>query len=452
MPSLPVCVKAPAMSIWKKKNRILVTCPKGVAPYLKLEIEALGFPVLHEIDTAVSTEGTLEDTMLLNLHLRTAQRVLYQLQIFKVISPGVLYERINAIPWETLLHDSGPNAYVCVTSVVDNPLVTDSRFANLKAKDAIVDRIRDKSGIRPDSGPEKDKAVIHVYWRNDQAMVYIDTSGDRLSLRGYRKIPLGAPMQETLAASLILATGWQGRTPFVNPMCGSGTLAIEAALIALNRAAGLGRNNYGFMHIKDFPYELWQEFRKKARNRSAKQLPSKIVATDIDTAAVHAAGLNAKTAGVDHLIEFIACPFEKTPIPGGGGIIMMNPPYGERMEPLKIQTQHTPHRKEIAPGQKVILRKAADRVNKSSSPGTLQRLESLYEGCGDWFKSISRGYRGYIFTGNLEMIKKVGLRTKRRMTFYNGEIECRLLEYELYAGSKKHTNPEGQSGLPAVHD
>ncbi|MCK7507251.1 MAG: THUMP domain-containing protein [Desulfobacterales bacterium] len=133
------------MSIWNKKSRILVTCPKGVAPYLKAEIAALGFPILHEIDTAISTEGTLTDTMLLNLHLRTAQRVLYQLQIFKVISPGALYERINAIPWETLLHDSGPNAYVCVTSVVDNPLVTDSRFANLKAKDAIVDRIREKT-------------------------------------------------------------------------------------------------------------------------------------------------------------------------------------------------------------------------------------------------------------------------------------------------------------------
>ncbi len=406
-------------------------------PYLKAEIAALGFPVLHEIDTAVSTEGTLADTMRLNLHLRTAQRVLYQLQIFKVISPAVLYERINAIPWETLLHDAGPHAYVCVTSVVDHPQITDSRFANLKAKDAIVDRIREKTGIRPDSGPQKDKAVIHVYWRNDQAMVYIDTSGDRLSLRGYRKIPLAAPMQETLAAALILATGWHGKTPFINPMCGSGTLAIEAALIALNRAPGMGRNNYGFMYIKDFPGEIWQELRKKARHASSRQLPSKIMATDIDPKAVEAARQNAKTAGVDHLIEFAVCPFEKTQIPGGGGAIVINPPYGERLEQLKIKKQHAYPAKEIAPGQKVILRKAADLVHKSNNSGALQRLEALYEGCGDWFKSIGRRYRGYIFTGNLEMIKKVGLRTKRRLTFYNGEIECRLLEYELYEGSKK---------------
>jgi 23S rRNA G2445 N2-methylase RlmL len=436
------------MSIWQKKSRIMVSCPKGVAPYLKAEIEALGFPVLHEIDTAISTEGTLTDTMLLNLHLRTAQRVLYQLQIFKVISAGDLYERINAIPWETILHDSGPQAYVCVTSVVEHPQITDSRFANLKVKDAIVDRIREKTGVRPDSGPEKDRAVIHVYWRNDQAMVYIDTSGDRLSLRGYRKIPLAAPMQETLAAALILSAGWRGRTPFVNPMCGSGTIAIEAALIALHRAAGLGRSNYGFMYIKDFPRETWQILRKDARDASLKALPSAIIASDIDPQAVEAARRNAQTAGVDRLIEFKVCSFEKTPTPGGGGVILMNPPYGERLEPLKIKTTHPERRKELAPGQKVILRKAADIIHKQNNPRTLQRLEVLYEGCGNWFKSISRSYNGYIFTGNLEMIKKVGLRTKRRLTFYNGEIECRLLEYELYAGSKKHAGGADEPASP----
>ncbi|RPH87003.1 MAG: hypothetical protein EHM66_03385, partial [Deltaproteobacteria bacterium] len=234
--------------------------------------------------------------------------------------------------------------------------------------------------------------------------------------------------------------------------CGSGTLAIEAALIALNRAPGLGRNNYGFMYIKDFPYELWQAMRKKARMESKKTLPSKILATDIDAAAVQAASQNAKTAGVDLLIEFVTCSFGETSIPGGGGIIMMNPPYGERMEPFKIKMLRPDRKKEIAPGQKVILRKAADMVHKSNHPSTLQRLEALYEGCGDWFKSISRGYRGYIFTGNLDMIKKVGLRTKRRLAFYNGEIECRLLEYELYAGSKKHSSQEDQFTLPPKID
>ena len=217
------------MTIWNQKSKILVTCPKGVSLYLKKEIEALDFPVLAELDTAIQTEGTLQDTLILNLHLRTAQRVLYQLERLIVNTPENLYKKIKSIEWENLLHDSGKAAYVCVTSIADNPLITDSRFVNVKVKDAIVDRMRDKCGRRPDSGPDKDKAVVHVYWKNDQADVYLDTSGERLSLRGYRKIPLQAPMQETLAAAAIMATGWKGERNFINPMCGSGSLAIEAA-------------------------------------------------------------------------------------------------------------------------------------------------------------------------------------------------------------------------------
>ena len=429
------------MSFWKQKNKILVTCPKCVSPYLKTEIESLGFPVLAELDTAIQIEGTLEDTLILNLHLRTAQRVLYQLETLSVNTPGSLYGKLNAIPWETLLHDSGKAAYVCVTSIVDNPLITDSRFVNVKAKDAIVDRIRDKCGRRPDSGPDKDKAVIHVYWKNDQAYVYLDTSGKRLSLRGYRKIPLHAPLQETLAAAVIMATGWKGEGAFINPMCGSGTLAIEAAFIALNRAPGLLRNNYGFMFIKGFPKALWQDLRKKAKDSTKKKLPAKIIATDIDKNAVLAARQNAQTAGVEHLIEFNTCSYENTPIPEGSGIIILNPPYGERMSGISDNAEYrSSNKKEEAPrGHRIIIRKASDRPDKVNriSSGTLARLDAIYQGIGDFLKKIGGGYRGYIFTGNLEMVKKVGLRTKQRIIFYNGEIECRLLEYELYAGSMK---------------
>ena len=388
------------MTIWKKKSKILVTCPKGVAPYLKTEIEALGFPVLYELDTAIQTEGNLEDTMILNLHLRTAQRVLYLLETLPADTPGALYARMNAISWEELLHESGPAAYLCVTSIVDNSSITDTRFVNVKTKDAIVDRIRDKCGLRPDSGPEKDKAVIHVYWKYDRAEVYVDTSGERLARRGYRKIPLEAPMQETLAAAIVMATDWKPEEPLLNPMCGSGTIAIEAALIALGRAPGLQRNNYGFMYVKGFSETLWQETRKKAKDKAIKKLPGKIIATDISKSAILAARQNAQTAGVDHLIEFAVCPFEKSAIPEQSGVIILNPPYGERM-------------------------------------GDIKKLETTYQGIGDFFKKTGGGYRGYIFTGNLDLAKKVGLRTKRRMILYNGDIECRLLEYELYAGSRK---------------
>ena len=432
------------MSIWKKKSKILVTCPKGVSPYLKEEITALGFPVMVEWDTAIQTQGTLLDTMILNLHLRTAQRVLYQLETLIVDTPEILYRKINSIPWETLLHDSGKAGYFCVTSIADNPLITDSRFVNVRVKDAIVDRMRDKCGRRPDSGPDKDKAVVNVYWKNNKADIYLDTSGERLALRGYRKIPLGAPMQETLAAAVILATGWKGERNFINPMCGSGTLAIEAAFIALNRAPGFLRNNYGFMFIKEFPEDYWQELRKKAREKILKKLPAKIIATDIDKTAITAAKNNAQTAGVDHLIEFDICPYEKTSIPEDGGIIILNPPYGERMNAVNTKQPSKDFRSQrqaLAQGRKIILRKSSDKSDKSSQTDAreIQALEAAYQGIGDFFKKTGGGYNGYIFTGNLELIKKIGLRTKRRVIFYNGEIECRLLEYELYAGSLKHT-------------
>ena len=431
------------MSIWKKKSKILVTCPNGVSPYLKEEMTALGFPVMVEWDTAIQTQGTLRDTMILNLHLRTAQRVLYELETLIVDTPEILYRKINSIPWETLLHDSGKAGYVCVTSIADNPLITDSRFVNVRVKDAIVDRMRDKCGRRPDSGPDKDKAVVNVYWKNNKADIYLDTSGERLALRGYRKIPLGAPMQETLAAAVILATGWKGERNFINPMCGSGTLAIEAAFIALNRAPGFLRNNYGFMFIKEFPEDYWQELRKKAREKILKKLPAKIIATDIDKTAVTAARNNAQTAGVDHLIEFDICPYEKTSIPEDGGIIILNPPYGERMNAVNTKQPSKDFRNQreaLAQGRKIILRKSSDRCDKSSQMDAreIQALEAAYQGIGDFFKKTGGGYNGYIFTGNLELIKKIGLRTKRRVIFYNGEIECRLLEYELYAGSLKH--------------
>lgn len=401
------------------------------------EITALGFPVLIELDTAIQTEGTLEDTMLLNLHLRTAQRVLFLLKTMSAEAPGTLYKHIYDLPWETLISVSGKAAYLCVTSIVENPLITDSRFVNVKVKDAIVDRIRDKCGSRPDSGPDKDKAVVHIYWKNDEAAVYLDTSGERLALRGYRKIPLTAPMQETLAAAVILASGWNGEEAFVNPMCGSGTLAIEAAMIALKRAPGLLRNNYGFMYIQGFPETLWQETRKKARSAAQKKLPVKIIATDIDREAVVAAKFNAQTAGVDHLIEFNTCSYERTLLPEGGGVIMVNPPYGERMDTVVNKNHY--RKEEFISGRKVIIRRATDRTGKgkSSISGIRARLETLYQGIGDFFKMAGGNYRGYIFTGNLEMIKKVGLRTKQRIILYNGDIECRLLEYELYKGSRK---------------
>jgi putative N6-adenine-specific DNA methylase len=379
-----------------KKSRILITCAKGITPFVKEELLRLGFPVLSETVAGVATEGTLDDTLRLNLLLRTAHRVLFLIRDFIARDAEELYRAMSEIAWEEYISEDG---YVCVTSSVDNPGIRDTRFANVKCKDAIVDRIRKKRGKRPDSGPDQDRAVVNLYWKGDQCSVYIDTSGEPLSRRGYRKIPMAAPMQETLAAAVILATGWNGSGHFVNPMCGSGTLAIEAAFIALNRAPGLQRINYGFMHIKGFNEQLWNNLRAQAKKEAGK-LHCRIVATDISREAVDAARRNAATAGVEHLIEFAVCDYSETSVPQGSGIIILNPEYGDRM-------------------------------------GRINELESVYAGIGDFFKQKCRGYTGYIFTGNADLAKKVGLRAKRRIPFFNGRIECRLLAYELYEGSRK---------------
>ena len=210
------------------------------------------------------------------------------------------------------------------------------------------------------------------------------------------------------------------------------------------------RNNYGFMFIKEFPEEFWQEIRRKAKANAQKIMPVKIIATDIDKTAVAAAKHNAQTAGVDHLIEFNTCPYEETSIPEDGGIIILNPPYGERMDAINTKPQSKDFRdsrEAVVHGRKIILRKASDRQDKSGHIRVKdsQIIETTYQGIGDFFKKIGGGYSGYIFTGNLEMIKKVGLRTKRRIVFYNGEIECRLLEYELYSGSQKRSDNSKQS-------
>jgi putative N6-adenine-specific DNA methylase len=388
-----------------EKNRIFITCPKGIQPYLASEVLSLGFPVLSESVSGVETEGTLDDTMRLNLFLRTGHRVLYLLSGFTAKTPDELYMKTAKVSWEDYIYETG---YVSITSTVDTPAIRDSRFANLKCKDAIADRFMKKFRRRPDSGPERDQAVVHLHWKDEECCLYIDTSGEPLSKRGYRKIPLAAPLQETLASAIIIATGWHDNGNFINPMCGSGTLAIEAALIGLEKAPGILRNNFCFMHLRGFDKALWEELRSEASQLSKKTLQNRIIATDISSKAVDAARKNAMTAGVEHLVEFSVCDFRDTPVPAGSGTVLLNPGYGERM-------------------------------------GEIDELAVTYACIGDFFKQKCRGYAGYIFTGNPGLAKKIGLRSKRKVQFFNGAIECRLLEYELYEGTKKINKPQSAS-------
>jgi len=383
-------------------SKILITCPKGIPPFLRQELHSLDFPVLTEQTAGVETSGTLDDTLLLNLHIRTGHRVLFLIREFKAKNPDDLYQNLSGLSWEEYIPEDG---YLCITSSVETSSISDSRYAALRCKDAIVDRIRAMKGKRPDSGPERTRSVVHLYWKDDRVAVYLDTSGEPLSRRGYRKMPLDAPMQETLAAAVVLATGWDGSTNFINPMCGSGTLAIEAALIGLKRAPGVLRKNFGFMHIRGFKETLWNDIRGKAKQDARKSMTGKIIASDINPGAVEAARKNAVTAGVEHLIEFSVCHFSDTAVPEGQGVVVLNPAYGERM-------------------------------------GEVTQLAQVYSDIGNYLKQKCRGYRGYVFTGNAMLAKQVKLKPAQSFQFFNSGIACGLFEYELYEGSRKNKKPK----------
>jgi putative N6-adenine-specific DNA methylase len=382
---------------FNKTSRLLITCAPGFSEWLQKELETLGHKITLVRKTGIEIEGTLADTMSLNLWLRTAFAVLYLLDEFDCPDADALYRAASKLPWEDIIP---VNEYMSIVSYVDNPTINNSMFPNLKLKDAIVDRIQKKEHRRPDSGPERTNIVINLYWKDDRAWLYINTSGNKLADRGYRRIPHKAPMQETLAAAVMMATGYTGDMPLVAPMCGSGTLAIEGALIAQNRAPGLLRANFGFMHLKGFDNELWKDVRRDTMKAGEKKKAPRIIATDIDTGAVEAARKNATTAGVDHLIEFKACDFAETPLPPAPFIVVMNPEYGKRM-------------------------------------GEISQLEQVYERIGDFFKQKCQGCTGYIFTGNFDLAKKVHLTPSRRFPFFNADIDCRLFKYEMYSGSKR---------------
>lgn len=383
---------------FRKASTIQATCDNGLAPWLAQELTALGYTPKREHRTGVELTGTLVDCQRLNLLSRVAYNILYQIDEFTCPDLNALYQSVNRLPWEDILP---LQTHFAVVSKISTGEIRDSRLPNLKVKDAIVDRIKSKTGARPDSGKERDGAVIHLNWHENQCWLYINTSGSKLSDRGYRKMPHLAPLRETLAAGILQAAGYDGTQTFCNPMCGSGTLAIEAALIARGAAPGLLREQYGFKHLIGFDPEVYAAQRTEAKGFHRKGASPMIVASDIDPNAVAAARQNARTAGVEEMITFSVCDFAETVLPAGKpGILILNPEYGIRL-------------------------------------GEVQALEGTYKRLGDWFKQQCAGWTGYIFTGNLDLAKKIGLRASRRFEFFNAQIDCRLLRYELYTGTTR---------------
>jgi 23S rRNA G2445 N2-methylase RlmL len=396
--------------IFTSRSRIVITCSKRLAPYLEQDVRELGFEIERTFATGVELFGTGNDCIRLNLNLRTASQVHYSLLEFKPKNPDELYRTLSEFHWEKIISKDG---YFSVTCNVDHPTINNTMFLNVKVKDAIVDRIRSETGKRPNSGSELSGAVVYLFWNEDHAEVFVDTSGETLSKHGYRKIPGKAPMLEALAVSTLMASKWDRISPFVNPMCGSGTLAIEAAMLATNRRPGLYRKNYSYMHFTGYDERVHKKEMALLKSQ-VKEVPGlTVVATDNREDAINISKVNAGIAGVEHLIHFQVCDFEKTNVPEEKpGVVYFNPEYGERM-------------------------------------GEISALEKTYERMGDFMKKKCKGYMGYIFTANLDLAKKIGLKASRRIEFYTAKLDCRLLEYELYSGTRRSPD-EVKDKIPSI--
>ena len=408
------------MRLFEDKNYpIIISCAKELSRWVEIEAINLGYKIVEVTENTVVVRRDMRDVMKLNLRLRTAHRVLVPLLRADCRNIRELYNLVHSIDWENILEADG---YFSVSSIVNNYTIRDTRIPSLYTKDAIADRMREMCQRRPDSGGENIGAAVFVYWEKDQVIVYIDTTGEPLSKRGYRKIPGSAPMQETLAAACLMGMGWDGTKPFLSPMCGSGTPAIEAALMASGKAPGMLKMHFGFQSIKGYnriipgekapivaprqyggasPDQIWKEMKIKAREEEKKEGLPRIIATDISPEAIENAHTNAIAAGVADMIEFKACDFEKTPIPEGEkGAIFFNPEYGIRL-------------------------------------GTYEELAPVYERIGKFLNEKCLGWTGGLITGNPDLARLVDLYYKKRVPFFNGPIDCRLF---VYQGCEKKGN------------
>ena len=371
----------------------------------------MGYRPIEVTENTVVVRGNMRDVMFLNLQLRTAHRVLVPLLRTYCHDIRDLYEAVSSIDWENLLEEDG---YFSVSSITHNYTIRDTRIPSLYTKDAIVDRMREKCHRRPNTGGENIGAAVFVYWERNEVIIYLDTSGEPLSKRGYRKIPGSAPMQETLAAACIMAMRWDRKSPFLSPMCGSGTPAIEAIMMAMNKAPGSLKGHFAFQSIKGYshiipgekapnvaprqhvgasPEQIWKEIVLREKGKETTENLPKVVATDISPEAVENAHTNAIAAGVAPYIDFKACDFGDTPIPEEKGCVFFNPEYGIRL-------------------------------------GDPKELAPVYERIGTFMHEKCFGWMGALITGNPELSKLVNLYYKTRIPFFNGPIDCRLFLYE----------------------
>ncbi len=369
----------------------------GLEGVLADELKSIGATDIEQGVRAVTFSGDLELLYKANLQLRTALKILAPIETFTAKNESQLYANIKKINWRE--HFNLERTFA-IESTVNSSIFTHSNYVALKSKDAIVDQFRDYFGRRPSIDKDEPDFLINIRCSEDTFTVSLDSSGDSLHKRGYRVGEVRAPINEVLAAGMIYLSGWDKKTDFVDPMCGSGTIAIEAGLMARNMPPGIYRERFTFQKWKSYDAKLWEKVVSEAKENI---LPTSeepfIYANDISREVTRATKYNILQADLEKDILLSCSDFREYIPPSPPGLLMMNPPYGERLNP--------------------------------------EDFDTLYGEIGDTFKQHYAGYNCWLITSNLDALKTVGLKTSRRIQLYNGKLECKFVKYEMYQGSKK---------------
>ena len=374
---------------------LFVTCPRGLEAPLSQELEQLKCQDIRAVDGGVACKGGMEQVYRINLHSRTASRVLLRLTKSGYRNEQDIYKAAKNIRW-TDWFDLEQTFKVKVEG--KRAQVKSLDFVGLKIKDAVCDVFRDACGARPSVGKIRPDIRIHAFIDERDIQIFIDTSGEALFKRGYRQDTGEAPMRENLAAGLLLLAGYDGTQPFQDPFCGSGTIVIEAAWIATRRAPGLMRR-FGFEKLKNFDAALWKKLQHEAETQ-IRPASAPISGSDNDRYMIRAAVANAQAAEVDTFIRFEVKDAQDSRPNGEGGILISNPPYGVRL-------------------------------------AEVQALQALYPQLGAWLKQHYAGWLAGMFTGDRDMPKFMRLSPKRKIPLYNGNLDCRLFLMDMVKGSNR---------------
>ncbi len=372
----------------------------GLESILADELKAIGASNILPINRAVSFEGNQKIMYKANYLCYTAVRILKPIASFKAKDENELYNQLLKIEWWNYMD---VDQTLAINAVVNNSVINHSKFAALKSKDAVVDAFRNKYGRRPDVDVDNPDLRINIHIYKEDCSVSLDSSGGSLHKRGYRTEVDKAPLNEVLAAGLIKLSGWDGKTDFLDPMCGSGTILIEAAMQAYGIPAGYYREDFGFKHWNNFDSALWDEVCKEALDNQ-KDFEGQILGIDRSNKAISIAKENVRSAKLHKDIELRNTSFEELLTPFKNATIITNPPYGDRLDEDDIV--------------------------------------GLYQMLGDQLKTKYAGYKAWVLSGNLSALKFVGLRPSKKIIVFNGPIECRFAKFEVYEGSRKFSKSD----------